>query len=164
MEMDNARKLRLGKAEKLRLKSLVDSLFDEGRSLYDFPLRVIYRPLTADELEHSFRCGTPVGVGPIQMLITVPKKKRRHAVDRVLMRRRIREAYRLNRMPLKQALDASPDIRTLSLAFIYMHNENVDYRLVEKKMRRLLGKIAKSLTPGKPDADSATNGQTDEKV
>ncbi len=43
----------------------------------------------------------PADVGALQMLVTVPKKKRRRAVDRVLMRRRIREAYRINRRPLR---------------------------------------------------------------
>ena len=90
-------RLTLRKAEKLRHKSLVENLFKEGFSVYEFPLRMQVRALSEDELESSFRNGAPDGIAPLQMLVTVPKKKRRHAVDRVLMRRRIREAYRLGR-------------------------------------------------------------------
>jgi len=79
------------------------------------------------------------------MLVTVPKKKRRRAVDRVLMRRRIREAYRINRRPLEDLACSCPGIRTLQLAFIYLKNENADYAEIERKMRALLAKVAVAL-------------------
>lgn len=145
METDKPIRNTLRKAEKLRHKTLVDGVFEQGKSIYDFPLRVNYRVVGSEELEESFLNGIPPHVGPIQMLITVPKKKRRHAVDRVLMRRRIREAYRLNRHTLKEIAASHPEIGTLSLAFIYIHNENCDYALVERKMKRILAKIAARL-------------------
>lgn len=132
---------RLGKREKLRLKTLVEGLFAEGESLYDFPLRMSYRVLSPSELESSFRCGTPEGIGRLQMLITVPKRKRKRAVDRVLLRRRIREAYRLNRGALRAAVEQNPEIATLSMAFVFIHSDNADYALIEKKMKRLLHKL-----------------------
>ncbi|MDE6558429.1 MAG: ribonuclease P protein component, partial [Muribaculaceae bacterium] len=115
------------KSEKLRHKILVDSLFRSGGSLFDYPLKLQYRALTEQELEDSFRIGVPDKIAPLQLMITVPKKKRRHAVDRVLMRRRIREAYRLHRRPLRRLIEDTPEIRTLSLALIYIADENVDY-------------------------------------
>lgn len=136
--------LKMGKAEKLRHKTLVDGLYSEGRSLYDFPLRVNYRALTGEELEATFRTAVPSNIGRLQMLITIPKKRRRRAVDRVLLRRRIREAYRLNRHRLREVLERS-DIRTLGLGIVYIHNENIDYATIEKKLVRLLDKIAKEL-------------------
>lgn len=135
-------KFTLRKAEKLRHKRLVGDLFAEGESLYEFPLRMVWRQIDAEQLKGSFRAEIPERLGKLQMLITVPKKKRRHAVDRVLMRRRIREAYRLNRLPLREALEQKPDLGTLSLAFIYMSDENLPYSVIEKKMRRLLAKLA----------------------
>lgn len=143
--METVRNMRntLRKAEKLRHKTLVDGVFaNDGRSLYEFPLRLKYRALSEEELEGSFRTGIPAGIAPLQMMITVPKKKRRHAVDRVLMRRRIREAYRLNRHALKQAIDSNPHVRTLSVSFIYIHTDNADFSVIERKMRRLLSKLA----------------------
>ena len=140
----------LGKDEKLRLKTLVDGTFASGKTLYEYPLRLTYRVLSREELEGSFRNGTPEGIGPLQMLITVPKKTLRHAVDRVRMRRLIREAYRLNRLELKAAASDSDGVRTVSMAFIYLHPEKLDYSSIEKKMKKLLGKLQESLT-AKPD-------------
>ncbi len=141
------RRLTLRKAEKLRHKSLVDGLFRRGLSLYEYPLRLQVRALGSGELADSFRNGIPEGIAPLQMLVTVPKKKRRHAVDRVLMRRRIREAYRLGRQPLYDLLESNPDIRTLSLAFIYMSDKNLPYSTIERKMQLLLKKVAEKFTP-----------------
>lgn len=138
-------RLTLRKAEKLRHKSLVENLFKEGFSVYEFPLRMQVRALSEDELESSFRNGAPDGIAPLQMLVTVPKKKRRHAVDRVLMRRRIREAYRLGRGPLRTFLDANPPVRTLSMAFIYMCDKNLPYSTIERKMQLLLKKAVDRL-------------------
>ncbi len=135
----------LRKEEKLRHRSLVEPLFAKGKSLYDFPLRMACRVLTPEELSASFKGPVPERIGKMQMLITVPKKKRRHAVDRVLMRRRIREAYRLCRKEILGEVAASQEIGTLSMAFIYIHNENISYATIEKKMRSLLKKVAANL-------------------
>ncbi len=131
----------LKKDEKLRHKRLVEELFSTGKSIYDFPLRAVFRIIDNKELENSFKAGIPPKVGTLQMLITVPKKKRRHAVDRVLMRRRIREAYRLNRIPLKELSESLPDKGTISIAFVYMSDKNLPYSLIENKMQKILYKI-----------------------
>lgn len=138
-------RLILRKAEKLRHRSLVDPLFREGNTLYEFPLRLTWRTLGGDELRQTFRDSVPEHIGPVQMLITVPKKKRRHAVDRVLMRRRIREAYRLNRLPLKDIVASSDQVKTLGLAFVYLHDKNLPYSVVENKMKILFKRLALQL-------------------
>lgn len=137
----NAR-LTLRKGEKLRHRSLVDSLFKEGETLYEFPIRLTWRAIDGETFNASFRNTPPEKIDSIQMLVTVPKKKRRRAVDRVLMRRRIREAYRINRLPLRQILKESTDIRTLGLAFIYIHDKNLPYSTIERKIKLLLKKLA----------------------
>lgn len=144
METD---KFTLRKSAKLRHRTLVQSLFEKGKSVYSGPLRVTYRPLTREQLEESFRVQVPDRMGPVQMMITVPKKKRRHAVDRVLMRRRIREAFRLQYRPLRTLIEDNPDIRTLSLAFVYMQSENLPYEAVAIAMESVMAKIIKRLSP-----------------
>lgn len=136
------RRLTLRKGEKLRHRTLVNELFARGTSIYDYPLRLVWRKLTDEELRKAFRTEVPPQLGKLQMLITVPKKKRRHAVDRVLMRRRIREAYRLSRIPLLEQLEHQPDTGTLSIAFIYLSSDNEPSARIRPKMEALLAKLA----------------------
>lgn len=140
------RRLTLRKGEKLRHRTLVESLFKEGVTLYEFPFRATFRRLDEKELRESFRDGVPERIDSLQMLITVPKKKRRRAVDRVLMRRRIREAYRLNRLPLRDLTKEKSGIATLGLAIIYIHDKNLDYATIERKMKVLLRKVAERVS------------------
>lgn len=141
------RRFTLRKEEKLRHRSLVERLFSEGRSVYAYPLRVVWQTYSPEQLERNFRTGVPPRVGQIQMLITVPKKKLRHAVDRVLMRRRIREAYRLERLALKERVEGAEEMRLLDMAFVYIATTNEDFQTVRSRMRKLLAKIENSLFP-----------------
>ncbi len=74
------------------------------------------------------------GVKCPRFLVSVPKKRLRHAVDRVTMRRRIREAYRLNRSLI------SPDLPA-DLAFIYVADKLLPYAKVEHALKRLLASV-----------------------
>lgn len=102
--------------------------------------------MTGEALEKNFRNRPPEGIGKVQMLVTVPKKKRRKAVDRVLMRRRIREAYRLNRFPLYEGADSCNDLATLSLAIVYIHNQNLPYGAIEEKIKIVIEKVRSKLS------------------
>ncbi|MDE7420007.1 MAG: ribonuclease P protein component [Muribaculaceae bacterium] len=145
--IDFTSRLTLRKSAKLRHRTLVQDLFKKGKSVYSGPLRVTFRALSQDELEGSFRVCVPDLMGPVQMMITVPKKKRRHAVDRVLMRRRIREAFRLQWQPLRKMIQEDPDIRTLSLGIVYMHTENSDMATISSAIGSALTKIRKKIYP-----------------
>lgn len=135
----------LRKSVKLRHRTLVQDLFKKGKSVYSGPLRVSYRTLSSSELKDSFREEVPDMIAPVQMMITVPKKKRRHAVDRVLMRRRIREAFRLQYHELRQLIENNSDIRTLSLGIIYMSTENCDMEQISAAMSSVMSKLIKKL-------------------
>lgn len=138
--MDETR-LTLKKTERLRHRSLVERLYREGRSFYEFPLRVSFNRLSPQSLSSNFRNHVPEGIGKLQMMITVPKRKRKKAVDRVLLRRRIREAYRLNRIPLKTMAENNPGLGSFSVSFVYIHNENLPYAFIEEKMKKSLAKL-----------------------
>lgn len=143
----------LRKSAKLRHRTLVQELFQKGRSVYSGPLRVTFRALTQEELKGSFREAVPDLLGPVQFMITVPKKKRRHAVDRVLMRRRIREAFRLQWHPLREKIQQDPDIRTLSLAIVYVDFTNAEMDAISAAMGSALSKVRKRLYP-QPKGDT----------
>lgn len=118
---------RLYKSEKLCSRTAINEVFISGSSVISFPLRVVFREAND-------------GVAIPRFMITVPKKKIRKAVGRVLLRRRIREAYRLNRSILNEAL---PDRHNgVEMVFLYLDKEIADYKIIEFKMQDLLRKIS----------------------
>ena len=75
----------------------------------------------------------------MQFLITVPKKRVRLAVNRVTMRRRIREAYRLNHQNYSIPKNAKIDV-----AFVYIANTLLPYKAIEKAMKKILKNISEN--------------------
>ena len=120
---------KLNKSEKLRSRTAVEQLFGEGKSLMAFPLRAVYRL-------------RPRGEAPVQFLITIPKKRIRKAVMRVTLRRRTREAYRLNRNELLAPLQQSGI--GVDIAFVYLDSNPAPYSVISEKVVALLTRIAQA--------------------
>lgn len=123
------KKLGLYKKEKLCSTRAVEILFGPGGA--DFS-HLVY-PLRAVAMRDSRRKSD----APVAFLISVPKKRLRHAVDRVLMRRRIREAYRLGHQQY-----TLPEGLRVDLAFVYVADRVKSYRSVEKAVHRILSAMA----------------------
>lgn len=121
---------RLYKFEKLCSRSAINMVFSDGKSEISYPLRAVFRVTDAP------MCGNT----PAQFLITIPKKKIRTAVGRVLMRRRVREAYRLNREILLPVLAQYG--KSIDMAFLYLDTQQLSYAIIESRMKSLLAKIA----------------------
>lgn len=148
---ENAVSLRMGKGEKLRHKRLVDRLFAEGASVYAYPLRAVWLMGSAEDTVEAFRSrhipssGTPVErlsamrIDALQFLVSVPKRKHRHAVDRVWLRRRIREAWRLQRSGLRDMLRRSG--QTMSVAIVYTDSRRLDYAAIAARVGRILARL-----------------------
>ena len=127
---------RFPKAEHLCLRNDIDNLFSAGaKALTAFPLRVVYR-----EVKHR--------EGPqVKVLLSVPKRKLRHAVDRNRAKRQLREAYRLNKTILLEALQPK---QGLHLAFMWFSDKPVDSAFVAKKLVNLLHRAAEQLRQEQP--------------
>lgn len=138
-------RLRFRKPCKLRHKALVDPLFSGGESKYGYPLRVVWRKVDDTALQKAFRPGFMPKLGRVQMLVSVPKRKLHRAVDRVLMRRRIREAFRRLLPALEAAAGEKEDIDTLSIAVVYIAAKPEPYELVERRLAKLLARLADEL-------------------
>lgn len=119
---------RLPKPSKLCSQTAIDRLFAQRdtQAALAYPLRAVWGDNTARMRGDA-----------VQFVITVPKKRLRHAVDRVRMRRRIREAYRLNRQDFFPETLSAP----LDLMFVYVANNPEPYFKVEAAMKRLLRKV-----------------------
>lgn len=101
-----------------------------------FPLRIVYMQMEKQEGSQQL---DGVQQPPVSILVSVPKKRFRHAVDRNRMKRLVREAYRLNKHILWNALQEK-NFR-LTIAFVCITDTLPTFRSVNKSMRKALIRI-----------------------
>ena len=116
---------KLPKSEKLHSFGAIRRLFTEGRGGFIYPLRYVVYAEAADEL-HA------------EILFSTPKKFLKRANRRNKIRRRMREAYRLNKEML-----AGSEPRHLQVALIYSSKESLDYKTIENATKRILEQLCK---------------------
>ncbi|AQG78054.1 ribonuclease P protein component [Spirosoma montaniterrae] len=148
------------KSERLCSKKILGELFKKGspsvQTFYLFPFRVLYMPTqvqmqdvaspdrmavadasetqrVADAQETRRVASLPVPA----IVITVPKRMFKRAVDRNLIRRRVREAYRLNKHLLRAE---SP--RPAYIAFLYTAKQIISFEEIEKGMKLALRQLS----------------------
>ena len=129
------RRYTLDKSERLCSKKLIERLFGGGnKSFPAFPLRVVYMPLAPEE-----------NTADASILISVPKKRFKHAVKRNQVKRQVREAYRHNKHILLDALKALETPTSMILAFIWLDNKIHSTEEVAYKVKKLLMHIAEEM-------------------
>jgi ribonuclease P protein component len=116
-----------GKDERLHKKILINKLFAEGTSLYVYPFRV-----TTLQTEDP-------SSAPVQILISVPKHSFHKAVDRNLLKRRIREGYRKNKEALIKALQEGN--RNVLICFTYTAKTILPYSTIQDKIIILIKRL-----------------------
>lgn len=107
----------------------VTELFAEGRTINIPSLRMICR----------FHPATPE-IQPVRVLITVPKRHFKKAVDRNLMRRRLREAWRKNKQPL--ILLMQQGARRADIALVWTDTEIKPYHFAEKCITDAIARVS----------------------
>lgn len=119
----------LHKCEKLCSVTAIDKLFArraeadcDAKMAMAYPWRAVWRQRDEADAECT------------RFLIMVPKKRLRRAVDRVRMRRLMREAYRLNRSELRN------DVR-VDVAFVYVADKLTSYNRAVSSVVKLLKMI-----------------------
>ena len=116
------------KEERLCNLSQIDQLYKQGSSFSFYPYRIVYRQSPINQTY------------PAQIVITVPKRKFKRAVDRNKIKRLIREAYRKHKEDyLYPKLRASNTF--LHIMIIYTGNEIITAKNLEKKLNLALNRL-----------------------
>ncbi len=122
--MDNDFRKTLNKKERLSVGTDLSRLFASGR--YGF----------TDGFRYCYRIGNELPFNRI--VVSVPKKCFRRAVKRNLLKRRIREAYRLN----KNLLPVNAEKGGTDILFIYSSKDILDFNAVVLSVRNILESLA----------------------
>ena len=130
----------LSKNDRLHRQKRIDYLFAAGKSAVSYPIRVVAVPAADDLLDAH----EPA----LQTLFSVAKKRFKRAVQRNRHKRRMREAYRLE----KAVADWNPST-PVWLALQYIGNEEIPLPELRAAIRKAVEKgldLAHESTPSRP--------------
>lgn len=114
---------KLSKNERLHSKKSIKELFDKGSSFFLYPFKVLYLDLPQEQIETN------------QVLFSVSKKKIKKAVDRNQVKRRIKEAYRLNKHLL-----ANAEVKK-NISLIYVSSDISSFKKIEPVIQKILVRL-----------------------
>ena len=114
--------------EHIKSKRTIEKLYAEGASVTAYPLRAVFLEQMPEEQEPT-----------ATILISVAKKRFRHAVDRNLVKRRIREAYRTSKHRFVEVLDSNG--KKMAVAILYIDTKHNCTSFIRRKMEKLLDSI-----------------------
>lgn len=118
-------KLSFSNKQKLKSQKLIDGIFEEGKSVTVFPLKMVY--LYTDNSN--------------QVGVSVSKRNFKRAVDRNRIKRLMREAYRHNKNML-----IDNNVSGYAFMILYLSKDLPNYKLVNSKTQALLTKFLDSLS------------------
>ena len=124
----------LPKSERLHAEKSIKELFEKGSSFFLYPFKIIF--LGEEGLD----------LGPNQVLFSVSKKKIKKATGRNFIKRRLKEAYRLNKSLLPPS--------GLLLGFIFVGDPKMSFAELEPKMKQVLQRIPSELSKNLGSHDS----------
>lgn len=115
------------KQERLSGELLINELFNSGKSFFLYPFMVFYLPESLGDKTENL----------LKILITVPKKNYKRAVKRNFIKRRIREAYRVN----KNSILADECLLKYSVGVVYVSKTIHPFSFIEKKLLKVFEKL-----------------------
>lgn len=119
--------------ERLKSRKEIGRLFTQGREQYIYPFKLLF--LIEDSTDsHDW---------PLKFSVTIPKKRFKSAVHRNLLKRRTREAYRLNKLHLQEQIQSGP--YKVSLMFIFLEKEFKNYDVIEKSIKKHINEIIRKV-------------------
>ena len=127
----------LPKVEIINLMKDIDNLLESGEVIFRYPLKVYLKRGNGEALN--------------RVMFSVSKRNFKRAVKRNLLKRRLRESYRLNK-----AILTSDTVKT-DILFIYIGKEVHEYSLISKAMCGVLEAINKGNQKNSNSTDSAVD-------
>ena len=117
------------KNERLCSKKMIERLFAEGKSLFVYPLKAV---ILKTPLKSDFPC---------KVAFAVSKKSFKRAVMRNLLKRRMRESFRLNKPVFYNEIGENQ----IALFLIYTSKTEEDYPVIESATKKILKKLVREL-------------------
>lgn len=109
------------KHEKLKSRKLIKKLFEDGKSISVFPLRLAYLKIDHD------------GAYPLKTGVSVSKRNFKLAVHRIRIKRLLREVFRLNKQLIYENIEEK-----YIFMFIYLGRKEIPYDKLDIKMKELM--------------------------
>lgn len=123
---------RFPRTESLKQKRLFDALFKGSNKVLKHPILALWKPMPLPE-------DVPAQIG-----LSIPKKHFKRATDRNTIKRRMREAYRLNKHIIQMPLTQTQ--QQIAVLFIVLKTDNTSYDVLAPKMMLLLRDIAAKIS------------------
>ena len=119
------------KKQKLCNETAIKEMFSNGKSFVIHPIRLVWK-----EEGNSDTVA-------IKSIIVVPKKQLKLAADRNIVRRRMKEAYRLNKTEIEHFLVDKN--KQLNIAIVYQNEKILSYKVIEEKIKLILGRLREEI-------------------
>jgi len=119
------------KFEKLKSRKQIELLFAKGKSISSFPVKVFYLPINHTPLH------------PVQVGVGVSARNFKKAVDRNTIKRRMREAYRLHKLPLHEHLVAAE--KSVAVFILWIDKQLPTTEVLQDLMPTVVEKLIKQL-------------------
>lgn len=150
------------RAERLSSVKDIESLFRQGEAFLAYPIRCVWcwgEPLNAEgQVADS---GVEQLGGSVKtvcrVMVSAPKRNHKKAVTRNLLKRRMRESYRLNKGAICDSLSIKKShCLELHLSFGYVAKEVADYATIEQSIKKCIEKVSQKIS--QTIGDSAAGG------
>ena len=136
--------------ERLKSRKTIGRLFNGGHAFMAYPLRVVWiekvpssdgKAVVATDATMNTAAHLPLGegsgVGSIQIAVSVSKRTFKTAVQRNLLKRRIREAYRMHKHELYEKLAG----RNVVFMVMYVAKEELPFAEIESGVQKMIRKF-----------------------
>jgi ribonuclease P protein component len=123
------------RGERLKSSKVISQLFAGGcPSVKGYPILAVYTVI--DEPRSDF---------PVQIAFSVPKRRFKSAVKRNQVRRKIKEAYRLQKAGLYEGINLQEG-HQLAIMLIYISNDIPEFNTIEKAIKKLISRLVTELS------------------